>query len=231
MREIHCQRCLISYLRVSFNTWGERKSDISIASGDIRNLVKSLAGLPIAFTGRCEVTINDKDFDIVARNAILLLAALVFDPIEAAEIIIHIWYSAFITESTLYRLQELVLPLIEDVCLKIRGRAQQSLHSKTWEFGSRKLRLVLPKTLWDSLPAFLKVPDGLSTGQAQRLMVETTLPPSRRDYVDRAFYTRPPAWRVCATKFRTDGMLLPFGQSREKFTIPNPYENSIYSRT
>ncbi|RAL62446.1 hypothetical protein DID88_005012 [Monilinia fructigena] len=53
-------------------------------------------------------------------------------------------------------------------------------------------------------------------------MTETTFSPLRRDYIDRAFYTRPPAWRVCATKFRTDGILLPFGQSRKDFNMPNP---------
>ncbi|KAF7905570.1 uncharacterized protein EAF01_006091 [Botrytis porri] len=192
------------------------------ASGDIRNVVKSLVELPIAYEGKCELIINDKDFDIVARNTILLLTALVFDPIEAADIMIHIWYSAFITESSLQKLQEKVLPLIEDVCKKVAGRPGQSLQSKTWTFGTRTICLVLPKASWDLLPSFFKVPDGLSASKAQKVMVETTLPPSRRDYVERAFYSRPPAWRVCVTKFRTDGTLLPFGQSRKDFNVPNP---------
>ncbi|KAF7958784.1 hypothetical protein EAE96_002317 [Botrytis aclada] len=53
-------------------------------------------------------------------------------------------------------------------------------------------------------------------------MVDTTLSPSRRDNLEREFYIRPPAWRVCATKFRTDGILLPFGHSRKDFDKPNP---------
>ncbi|KAF7928559.1 uncharacterized protein EAE98_005615 [Botrytis deweyae] len=192
------------------------------ASGDIRNIVKSLVELPIAYEGKCELIINDKDFDIVARNAILLLTALVFDPIEAADIMIHVWYSAFITDSYLRKLQEKVLPLIEDVCKKVAGRPGQSLQSKTWTLGTRSISLVLPKASWDLLPSFFKVPDGLSASKAQKVMVDTTLPPSRRDYIERQFYARPPAWRVCATKFRTDGMLLPFGYSRKDFTMPNP---------
>lgn len=167
--------------------------------------------------------INDKDFDIVARNTIFLLTALIFDPMEAADIILHIWYSAFIPKSTLHKLQEKILPLIEDVCEKVRGRAEESLQSKTWTFGTRSMSLILPKASWDRLPSYLKVPDGLSASKAQEVMVQTTLSPSRRDYYERAFYTRPPAWRVCATKFRTDGILLPFGQSRKDFNTPNPY--------
>ncbi|KAB8302796.1 hypothetical protein EYC80_006141 [Monilinia laxa] len=192
------------------------------ASGDIRNVLKSLVGLPITYTGKCEVVINDKDFDIVARNAILLLIALVFDPMQAADIMIHIWYSAFIPEPVLHKIQEQVLPLIEDVCSKVRCRPEKSLQSKTWVFGTRSLSLILSKASWDLLPAFFRVPDGWSASQAQKLMTETTLSPLRRDYIDRALYTCPPAWRVCATKFRTDGILLPFGQSRKDFNIPNP---------
>lgn len=201
---------------------GKSQTDKTTASGDIRNVVKSLVELPITYEGKCELIINDKDFDIVARNAILLLTALVFDPIEAADIMIHIWYSAFITELYLWKLREKVLPLIEDVCKKVAGRPGQSLQSKTWTFGTRSISLVLPKASWDLLPSFFKVPDGLSASKAQKVMVDTTLPPSRRDYVEREFYARPPAWRVCATKFRTDGIILPFGHSRKDFTMPNP---------
>jgi hypothetical protein len=49
------------------------------ASGDIRNVAKSLAGLPVCDTGRYEIVANDRDFDIVARNVILLLMPLRFD--------------------------------------------------------------------------------------------------------------------------------------------------------
>ncbi|KAA8576352.1 hypothetical protein EYC84_006485 [Monilinia fructicola] len=192
------------------------------ASGDIRNVVKSLIGLPTTYNGKCEVIINDRDFDIVARNVILLLIALVFDPMQAADIMIHIWYSAFIPGPILHQIQEQVLPLIEDICSKIQGRPEKSLQSKTWVFGTRSLSLILSKASWDLLPAFFKVPYGWSASQAQKVMTETTLSPLRRDYIDRAFYTRPPAWRVCATKFRTDGILLPFGQSRNDFNTPNP---------
>ncbi|PQE06221.1 MYND finger family protein [Rutstroemia sp. NJR-2017a BBW] len=192
------------------------------ASGDIRNIIKTLVSLPDTYNGRCEVVINDRDFDIVARNIVLLLTAIVFDPREAADMMLHVWYSAFITESIMGNLQNRVLPLFEDVCSKIQSRPEDSLQSKTWSFGTQTLSLVLPKKSWDRLPSYLKVPEGLSKTKAQDLMMETTLAPSRRDYIERAFFTRPPAWRVCAQKFRKDGILLPFGQSRKEFTVPNP---------
>ncbi|KAH9206685.1 hypothetical protein DL95DRAFT_486583 [Leptodontidium sp. 2 PMI_412] len=198
------------------------------ASGDVRNVVKSLAGLTLSYSGQCEVVINDRDFDIVARNVIILLSSLYFDPDEATSIMLHIWYSALIPKQMLCSLQDKVLPLFQEVCSKIRDRPVVTLQSKTWSCGARSLRLVLPKALWDRLPSYLEVPDGLSSAQAQGIMIATTLPPERRDYVDRAHYTRPPPWRVCTTRFRTDGILLPFGQPRSEFDTPNP---TLYQTT
>ncbi|KAJ5047251.1 uncharacterized protein L3040_003090 [Drepanopeziza brunnea f. sp. 'multigermtubi'] len=200
----------------------ERFSLLFAASGDVRNVVKSLAGLPHSYSGQCEVVINDRDFDIVARNVIILLTSLYFDPDEAANIMLHIWYSALIPKQMLCSLQDKILPLFQEVCSKTRGRPAAALQSKTWSRGARSLRLVLPKGLWDCLPSYLQVPDGLSSAQAQKIMMATTLPPERRDYVDRAHYTRPPPWRVCTTKFRRDGILLPFGNPRSEFDTPNP---------
>ncbi|KAH0565170.1 hypothetical protein GP486_001434 [Trichoglossum hirsutum] len=175
-----------------------------------------------------QVAVNDRDFDIVARNVILLLTALHFGPGEATAIMLHIWYSALIPEQMFRSLQDNILPLIQKVCAKIREKPAMSLQSKTWRYGARSLRLVLQKAMWDRLPSYLQVPDGLSMAEAQNVMSSTTLAPERRDYVDRALYTRPPPWRVCITKFRKDGILLPFGQSRRGFDTPNP---TLYQTT
>ena len=54
------------------------KWDLSImcaASGDLRNVVKTVCGIPELYTGNLKIVMNDLDSDIVARNAILLLTA------------------------------------------------------------------------------------------------------------------------------------------------------------
>lgn len=68
--------------------------------------MKSIAGLPPSYSGNWEVVINDRDFDIVARNAILLLTALHFEGTEAAPIMLHIRYSALVPEQMARYLQE-----------------------------------------------------------------------------------------------------------------------------
>jgi hypothetical protein len=66
----------------------------NIASGDIRNVVKTVASLPTEFTGRIDAYVNDIDLDVVARNIILILVALSVDnEDEAVGCMIHTWYS------------------------------------------------------------------------------------------------------------------------------------------
>lgn len=185
-------------------------------------MIKSVTGLPLTFQRRCEVFINDKELDIVARNAILLLTALCFDPEPAAEIMIHLWYSALIPQPLLVELREKVLPLLEDVRNKIHAKPFNGLFSKTWRFGSCTLQLVLQRDQWRILPSYLHVPEGLSTSKAQQVRIATTMAPERKDYLDRSLCAQLPEWRVSKMDFRRNGILLPFGSSKKLFDTPNP---------
>lgn len=117
------------------------------ASGDPRNVFKTIAGLPAQHEGKCDVVLNDWDFDIVARNAIMLLVALHYDPEVAVPMIIHIWYSALLPSGMVQSLQFDILPMIEEVCGKIKSKARDSLQSKTFIIRGRTLRLVLKKRI------------------------------------------------------------------------------------
>jgi hypothetical protein len=97
--------------------------DTTSASGDLRNVVKTLAMLPSGYNHNMEIVINDRDLDIVTRNLILLLIAMVVEDVdEAAECIIHIWYSSHIRESDLDILQHRIQPLVNAVCEKIKHK-------------------------------------------------------------------------------------------------------------
>lgn len=81
---------------ILFSSQTDRKYH-AVASGDLRNVAKTIAQIPSSYNQPVDVTINDRDLDIVARNAIMLLIALVVDNIdEAVDCMIHIWYSALI---------------------------------------------------------------------------------------------------------------------------------------
>ncbi|KAL8762580.1 MAG: hypothetical protein Q9184_001434 [Pyrenodesmia sp. 2 TL-2023] len=192
------------------------------ASGDCRNLIKAIGTLPPTYTGACEVVMNDKDIAIVARNALLLLVAFLFDPEIAAPVMLHLWYSAFVPAELLSLMRENILPLIQDICSKIEPKPPTKLFSKTWVFENRSLSLALPKQSWTQLLSYFEVPSGLSTTAAKNLRVSTTLHPDRMDYVDRGLFNYPPGQRVAMRRFREDGILLPFGTSRGDYDTPNP---------
>ncbi|KAL2075267.1 hypothetical protein VTL71DRAFT_210 [Oculimacula yallundae] len=217
-------------LNLRENEGVETKRDLRLvfaASGDMRNVAKTVVGLPDSYPGNCDLVLNDMDPSIVIRNAILLLTALTFPPEEAAPMMLHIWYSALLPASTFLSLQEKILPLVQDVCTKIQGKAGDSLQAKTWTFShlhdkKSSLRIILKKSQWETMMVYFRVPAGLGKVEAQRVRKATTLAPERLDYVHRGLYALKPARRVGMMKFRGDGILLPFGAPRRGYDVPNP---------
>ncbi|KAI0162352.1 hypothetical protein GGR57DRAFT_490006 [Xylariaceae sp. FL1272] len=194
------------------------------ASGDLGNVVLSVSNLPSTYQGCLNITMNDVEFDIVARNAIFLLTMFVEkDPVAAVECMIHTWYSAFLPESCYSLLKDKVRPLVVDVYEKIKHRPEQILQAKTWTFGESSLRLVLTGAEWQRLIWFLESVDGFKKQEAQTVRTTAIMPPSRADINDREITWQPPEKALGMMKFRHDGILLPFGSSREPFFIPNPY--------
>ena len=78
-----------------------------------------LADLLTTYSQSLSITINDRDFDVVARNIMILLVALVVDKEEAIDCIIHLWYSALVRDSDMDILLNRVRRLIEDGCSEI----------------------------------------------------------------------------------------------------------------
>ena len=197
---------------------------LSTASGDIRNVLKTVACLPDEYQQSISLILNDRDFDIVARNLIMLLATLKIDkdPDEALETILHVWYSAKLQSSHLHQLQSSIRPLFQEVCTKIKNKPDGTILGKTWTFGSKSLRMTLSKEKWMLLPSYLEVPDGLSCSQADEIRKATTLAHERKDYQDRNTLLQKPPHRVCRQRFREDGILLPFARPRQAFDSPNP---------
>ncbi|KAM0286534.1 hypothetical protein ACHAO9_008162 [Fusarium lateritium] len=195
----------------------------AIASGDIRNVIKTIAELPEGHGKPVNITINDRDFDIVARNVIMLLIAFTaVDQDAAIDCIIHVWYSAFIRKSDLDIIQQGVRPLIANICEEHRDKPVDHSIVTTWEFGRWSLRLDLQKSAWDNLLLFTEVPKDLTAEKANEIRTATTLAESRKDYRDRHFLFLSRFRRVAAQQFREDGILQPFGSQRAEFSVPYP---------
>jgi uncharacterized protein DUF4470 len=166
--------------------------------------------------------VNDNNPDIVARNIILLLIAMVVEDVDkAVDCIIHVWYSVIIRKSDLEILQQLVKPLVQDICDKTKGKKPDAVLGKTWKFGSRSLRVELPKSYWDRLLTFFDVPYNATVENVLAARKEV----ARRlvDLRDRELTHMPGHTRLSVRRYLDDGILLPFGANRDEFTIPNPY--------
>lgn len=198
-------------------------SSIYAASGDIRNVLETVRCLPQTYAKTISVHINDKDFDIVARNLIITLAAFVApDDAQAVDCMLHLWYSAMITRAHAEFLWARLRPLISDVVSKIERKKPDAVLGKSWIFSAGTCRAELTKSQWDLLLSYFEVPAALSTERARQIRTAVTLAPERQDHRDRHLCAQKPANRACLWRFREDGILLPFSSSREPFVVPNP---------
>lgn len=70
-----------------------------LASGDLRNLIMTVNNLPHDYVGQLTVVLNDRERFVVLRN-ILLLSVLgtIPDKRRAADVALHLWYSAFVPQ-------------------------------------------------------------------------------------------------------------------------------------
>lgn len=179
------------------------------------------------------MTVNDWEFDVVARNTItLLLIFASLDEISSdptsygpmAEALIHVWYSAFITQTLLSSLQDKVGALLRNSCSHSTQLTYGGMVKKTWSFPRDKtLSITLRVDQWPQIEKFLEVPTALTRESAQEIRAAVMMSPERTDYRDRWYYKDAhPSMRLAKRKFRIDGLLLPFSQPRTDFEVPNP---------
>ncbi|RYP29502.1 hypothetical protein DL767_006692 [Monosporascus sp. MG133] len=193
------------------------------ASGDLRNVVATVASIPREYSRKVNIVLNDRDSDVVARNTVMLLVMLTQeDPMLAAETVLHIWYSAFVTQSVIDVINGKPRQLVQAVCTKIEGREPDVVLAKTWTFGERSLPLVLTKDQWISLLSHFDLPTGLTYEMAKQNRVGITLAPERVDFRERGYFAQKPSSRIVNMRFREEGILLPFGRRRDAFIHPNP---------
>lgn len=215
----------LDILKVKHNEGDEAIENQSLAllfaaSGDLRNIIKTVLGLSESYAGHCIIVANDFNTAIVARNAMLLLTALHFEPEVATPIMLHLWYSAFLPHKVLQALQGGILPYICDVCEKIKDKKKDSVHAKTFTIGKSSVRLILKKWEWLGLANMFRVSEGLGAPEAQSIRHSVTM--ARVDHIDRHIHKMSPGRRAGAMRFRAHGVLLPFGASRKDFSVPNP---------
>lgn len=84
------------------------------ASGDLRNVIRTVNELPEDYAGELTLMLNDREPRTVIRNILLLIILGTVDSdAQAAEVALHAWYSAFIRLSHEHRLHQAILQLVK----------------------------------------------------------------------------------------------------------------------
>ncbi|KAL8811818.1 MAG: hypothetical protein Q9200_001490 [Gallowayella weberi] len=157
---------------------------------------------------------------VAARNIVMLLISAQLQPLEAAEVILHVWYSARLDHGMLAAIDIHVTKLIAEVAFKIRSKSDNVVHSKTWTFGSTEVTVRLYKQQWTTLLQILGAKHDTTKTEEERRKV--VLAPHRVDYRDRELLNLSGSGRLCSLKFREAGVLAPFGATMEHFKFSNP---------
>lgn len=179
------------------------------------------------------MAVNDWEFDVVARNAVMLLFVFAslndtsFDHASydsVAETLIHVWYSAFVPSSLIASLRDRVGSLLHDRCTHTIESAHDDMIRKTWKFSqSRVLAITLPEDRWPLVAEYLEVPAELTEQSAKKIRAAVVMSTERADYRERWYFKdATPSMRLAKQRFRSDGLLLPFGHPRTEFNVPNP---------
>ncbi|KAF8541091.1 hypothetical protein BDD12DRAFT_733234 [Trichophaea hybrida] len=193
------------------------------ASGDLRNILVTVNSLPSRFKNPCNVIINDREMYVVLRNMLLLRILSAFPPTEAAEMALHLWYSAKLPSAMCQKLRESFSESFKKISVhmdKAASKSGETLLSTSFELGEKaKMHCVLPRAYWTELFSMLNLK--MSSQEATEVRHRITMNKDRRDYRERHLSLLPPNCRVAKQQFYEDGLLLPLGADRSEFTEAN----------
>lgn len=184
-----------------------------LASGDLRNVVRTVNALGSEYTGCLHILLNDTSKTIVSRNIILLfiLGAMPNEAV-AADIALHFWYSVFLPEE--YRLR-----ILAALLLFLQQQTDET-EPLSVRLGRRaKLTCLVPREITDHL--LYAAGPTLSTSQAREEYERVYATPARLDARNRALAGAKPCHSLAFMAFWRSGAVLPFSANSDHHTVPN----------
>ncbi|ESK89124.1 hypothetical protein Moror_5297 [Moniliophthora roreri MCA 2997] len=186
-----------------------------IASGDLRNMIKTVNSLPDEYNGNLTIVLNDRNPLVVARNVLILSAlGLMEDMDQAIDFALHFWYSVFLpTKGSALAFASLYQHLIADH--PFDGR-QISLSTTS------TLSMMLSPLTIQTITLDLEFGNTVDPGTANNTLNAVMNAPERVDYRDRVYARLKPSHRVAIQEWRRFGLLMPFGAPNAHLNRPNP---------
>ncbi|SJL18689.1 uncharacterized protein ARMOST_22288 [Armillaria ostoyae] len=182
-------------------------------SGDLRNVVRTVNELPEGFSGSIKIVLNDHNPMVVCRNLMILsILGIISDVEEGAEHALHLWYSVFQPLSY----QSRILPHIceSDVLTNLSGTPAHLTSSTTMytTLSSDTVKFLLYQLRSPLDPTF-----------ANTALNNIMNAPERADYRDRYYEAISPSHRVAFERWRSFGLVLPFGATDAHMAVPNKW--------
>lgn len=82
----------------------------------MRDIVRTINELPSDYSGKIDILLNDREPLIVLRNILLLLIlGKVTDKVKAADIALHMWYSAFVPAEYDIATLSILVPFLDEI--------------------------------------------------------------------------------------------------------------------
>lgn len=193
------------------------------ASGDLGTLFKTLAEVPKGAKSLVVCMSNDTDFIVNVRNLVILLISLHSrsSMVTMSEVIMHFWYSYFISDGIIAVILEAIFPTLLNFAKAAAGHPKHALLEISLLHGvdqDRKIILVTtPHTIFGASELFNT--DSLRMSPARMEQVQGLF----RDQNNIAgLHDTKPAWRTSKMRYAERGVVLPMAQSARDFQRPNP---------
>jgi len=183
------------------------------ASGDLRNVMKTVVELLVHYQKQCRVITNDRDPDIAIHNVMILLVAFAFPNGDASKLIVHLWYSSAIPSSMyLAGIIERLVPMVRQICEIIEDDADTADITTLCKFesphkSSSSLTVTLKKREWLRMLKSLTQEEPLSLDLAnknQRKDMFGTSSTSLKDLIEYGWFLMSPDHRISDRKWRNE---------------------------
>ncbi|KAF9543453.1 hypothetical protein CPC08DRAFT_823704 [Agrocybe pediades] len=188
-----------------------------VASGDLRNVVRTVNELPEDYSGKLTIVLNDREPIITLRN-VLLLMVLGADKknIEAADTALHLWASAYIQASHRLNIDKSLLELTQaikrdgtHIQLRLGDNSDLSLTTESDDF-------------LETTRSYTREAE-LDLDQANAELRRIRFEPTRRDRHHRNYLRLNPSHRLACLEYRRFGIVLPFGAANNNFNTANKF--------
>lgn len=196
-------------------------------------MLKTVNSLPANYQGTLTFIINHESSDVALRNFLILLVAITQTPMHAAEIIVHLWYSALLTRSMIDAVKTSILPLVnanldflsEEVSEARRSRRSAGNYHTDWYWQppagvNCDIKFGFPQDDLTRLKELLTTELNKAVAMDRRSSMIGH--PDIQDAKQLRFYNQLPNWRSSVERYEYVGVLSPFGACVEVFHVVNP---------